>query len=50
MTRCVVLVVGDPVRCAPVPENTAVDPENIIKLRKGLKPGQVREWEEPVTA
>jgi hypothetical protein len=34
----------------PLPENTAVDPENIIKLRKGLKPGQVREWEEPVTA
>ena len=35
---------------APPPDNAPVAPENVIKLRKGLKPGQVREWEEPVTA
>ena len=27
----------------PLPENTSVKPTNIIKLRKGLKQGQVRE-------
>jgi len=30
----------------PLPENEPVTPENVIKLRKGLKPGQVREWQE----
>ncbi|MBT7066443.1 MAG: hypothetical protein HN919_09090 [Verrucomicrobia bacterium] len=28
----------------PLPENESVDPDNIVKLRNGLKPGQVREW------
>ena len=27
----------------PLPENESVDPDNIVKLRKGLKKGQVRE-------
>jgi hypothetical protein len=27
----------------PLPENESVDPDNIVKLRKGLKRGQVRE-------
>ena len=27
----------------PLPENQSVNPENIVKLRKGLKKGQVRE-------
>ena len=27
----------------PLPENESVDPEHIVKLRKGLKKGQVRE-------
>ncbi len=27
----------------PLPENESVDPDNIIKLRKNLRPGQVRE-------
>ncbi len=27
----------------PLPENESVDPANVVKLRKGLKPGQVRE-------
>jgi hypothetical protein len=27
----------------PLPENKSVDPDNIVKLRKGLKKGQVRE-------
>lgn len=27
----------------PLPENESVDPDNIINLRKGLRPGQVRE-------
>jgi hypothetical protein len=27
----------------PLPENEGVDPDNIVKLRKGLKKGQVRE-------
>ena len=30
----------------PLAENEAVSPENVIKLRKGLRPGQVREWQE----
>ena len=28
----------------PLPENEPVTPAAIVKLRKGLKPGQVREW------
>ena len=28
----------------PLPENQSVTPENIVALRQGLKPGQVREW------
>jgi len=31
----------------PLPENESVDPHNIVKLRKHLKPGQVREWTQP---
>jgi hypothetical protein len=27
----------------PLPENESVEPRNIVKLRKGLKKGQVRE-------
>ena len=27
-----------------LPENESVDPDNIVKLRKSLKKGQVREW------
>ena len=27
----------------PLPENESVDPEHIVKLRKGLKKGEVRE-------
>ena len=27
----------------PLPENESVDPDNVIQLRKGLQPGQVRE-------
>jgi hypothetical protein len=27
----------------PLPENESVDPDNIVKIRKGLKKGQVRE-------
>jgi len=27
----------------PLPENQSVDPDNIVKLRKGLKKEQVRE-------
>ena len=27
----------------PLPENESVEPGNIVKLRKGLKKGQVRE-------
>ena len=27
----------------PLPENESTSTENIIKLRKGLRPGQVRE-------
>lgn len=27
----------------PLPENTAVKPENVVKIRAGLRPGQVRE-------
>jgi hypothetical protein len=30
----------------PLPENEPVAPDNVIRLRAGLKPGQVREWEE----
>ena len=30
----------------PLPENEPVTPSSVIKLRKGLKPGQVREWRE----
>jgi len=30
----------------PLPENKPITPENVIKLRGGLKPGQVREWQE----
>ena len=33
----------------PLPENQSVSPENIITLRADLKPGQVREWEDPVS-
>ena len=29
----------------PLPENTSVDPTNIVTLRRGLKDGQVREGE-----
>ena len=28
----------------PLPENASVSPDNIIQLRAGLAPGQVREW------
>jgi hypothetical protein len=30
----------------PVPDNQSVGPDHIVKLRHGLKPGQVREWED----
>lgn len=30
----------------PLPENQPVDPKNVVKLRAGLKKGQVREWED----
>jgi hypothetical protein len=33
----------------PLPENTPVTPENVVILRQGLRPGQVREWNESVT-
>ena len=29
----------------PLLENESVDPDNIVQLRKGLQPGQVREGE-----
>jgi len=32
----------------PLPENQSVTPDNFVKLRAGLKPGQVREWRDPV--
>ncbi|MBT7067751.1 MAG: hypothetical protein HN919_15740 [Verrucomicrobia bacterium] len=32
----------------PLPENESVDPDNIVKLRRNLKPGQVREWKQPM--
>jgi hypothetical protein len=32
----------------PLPENESVDPHNIVQLRNGLKPGQVREWKQPL--
>ncbi len=28
---------------APLPENESVTPENIVELRRGLRPGKVRE-------
>jgi hypothetical protein len=28
----------------PLPENESVEPAHMIKLRAGLRPGQVREW------
>lgn len=31
----------------PLPENQPVDPNNVVRLRKGPRPGQVREWNEP---
>ena len=30
----------------PLPENAPVTREHVITLRKDLKPGQIREWEE----
>jgi len=41
-----VATMGKEKKEVPLPENEAVTPENIITLRKGLKPGQVREWQE----
>lgn len=29
-----------------LPENASVDPTNLVQLRKGLRPGQVREWKD----
>jgi len=30
----------------PLPENETINPGQVVTLRKGLKPGQVREWQE----